>query len=253
MSRSTLVRHKKISFKQKATQTDIYDDLFMSDESFTSNEDTQKCSLEGGGAASDVDDQAPIISYEHMSTNTSSNYSVEQSVLRSQRAARRHFIKKSPKRRKSLPPQQHRYNNEAAHAVTQCVLIPRGPLICSNNESIENWLPRSVFYLNKNKPALPVVKSKILASPELLDYDLHSLTKESGNAMVVGFEAAVKVGNSVPIAAKSPLNSDYEMNEYNEDFKDNDALIEDTFSSNDEDNDVFVKFKEDEVCHFIFT
>ena len=54
-------------------------------------------------------------------------------------------------------------------------------------------------------------------------------------------------------SSRSMIYSDYEINEYIGKFKDDDNLIDDAFSSNsnEEDNDVFYKLKEEgEVINF---
>lgn len=65
--------------------------------------------------------------------------------------------KKSPKRRKSLPPQSGSNNSsEQVHISTRptCLpnaLIPRGPLICSNIENLENYrIPSERSYNSSN-------------------------------------------------------------------------------------------------------
>ncbi len=130
---------KKISFKQKATQTDIYDDLFMSDESLTSNEE-QDNRVYGLNV-----DKEPRQDTASVSTNTTNGEEPRQAP-HTQRAVRRNFKKSTSKvRRKSLPPTA---SDDHQHLVT---LIPRGPLICSNSESLEtHFFGKEQFYPNSS-------------------------------------------------------------------------------------------------------
>lgn len=227
---------KKISFKQKSTQTDIYDDLFLSDDSLTSNEENNNKTTQG----------------------TENDYSFTYT----QRTTRRNFTKKSAnKRRKSMPPQNSSCAIEQ-HVVT---LIPRGPLICSNNEGLEThffgnkakneiendnafMLNQSTSKINKNNLSLDnsvetktktnSSGKKTLASPEIVDYEpslINSIKEQEGSA-------------------SSIIYPDYEINDY---IGNDSNLIDDTFSSNsnEEDNEVFfykLKKEEGQVIMLIF-
>ena len=143
---------KNTVFKQKATQTDNYEDIFMSDESGTSTEDniSNNNLFNSSNNHNSFDNNTASSSCEtFLSSKTSENYS-EHSQTVSQRSNRYRRHKKSPKRRKSLPPQSS--SNDEPHLVT---LIPRGPLICSNSENLESWLPERLFnqsnYLNNTQ------------------------------------------------------------------------------------------------------
>ncbi|RNA18762.1 ras guanyl-releasing 3-like isoform X1, partial [Brachionus plicatilis] len=119
--------------KQKATQTDNFDDLFMSDESDSDAEDTFNKQSNNTSFTSStlVETEITEVSPEDKGEKSTT----VNSVSRSSRLAS-YSGKKSPKRRKSLPSQCSL--TVEPHSVT---LIPRGPLICSNSENLENWLP----------------------------------------------------------------------------------------------------------------
>jgi hypothetical protein len=142
-SRSSNRDHPKL--KQKGTQTETYDELFMSDDSMTSNEDTgtskqssntlfSSNTLIDNNNNNNSDDWA----YDSVKANAGSN--TLEHITASSRANRPSAYKKPPKRRKSLPSQCS--TNDEPHTVT---LIPRGPLICSNLENLESWLPDRLF------------------------------------------------------------------------------------------------------------
>jgi hypothetical protein len=154
----TEVERKRASFQKRltnnkpvSTQTEINDAFFLSEESISSNEDqntnintilnskthsyeTPYESFETSTLASNKLSQS---SFDQNATTTSlitNNNSALNTPMTSQRNNRLKRYKKFSKRRKSLPSQGS--SNEEPHTVT---LIPRGPLICSNNEN--NWLP----------------------------------------------------------------------------------------------------------------
>jgi hypothetical protein len=140
--------HRKL--KQKSTQTEIYDEFYMSDDSITSNEENNRYI---------VDTTPTRHSYIYDSTTSSSNKSSsyhksEQSsgTLSSTTSRRNRDLsnnygnnsKKLPKRRKSLPSQ---YSIADEQPISNPIsLIPRGPLICSNMDNLDNWLPERLFY-----------------------------------------------------------------------------------------------------------
>ncbi len=238
---------KKISYKQKGTQTDIYDDLFMSDESLSSNDDNDnldKSNEFNEGKA------YRLISCENVSTSTNLNESTEQIIHHTHRT-RRNLNKKSPKRRKSLP--SHKSYNTSSNTVT---LIPRGPLICSNNENIENWLPKKFLYSNapilvkldnSNDNCGEFKNNKIVAPPETLYLTSNQSENKTMKHQLIEPSLAAHKSNDlskfmINLSETRDINfSDSGINNCNEN------LIDDTFSSNDEDNEVFIKFKEDEV------
>ena len=133
-ARSSTREHPKV--KQKATQTDNYDDLFMSDESDSDNEETcTKYSNNTSFTSSTlVETEINDMNLEDKTDRPSINTLSRSSRLN-------YSNKKSPKRRKSLP-SQCSLIVEPHSSVT---LIPRGPLICSNSENLENWLPGRLF------------------------------------------------------------------------------------------------------------
>ena len=158
----TEVARKRASFqkrssinKQASTQTEPYEDIFLSDDSGSSNEDanTNMNTLlnSKNQINNNYEDATPYESFEtnilipdkinesfdqiaSNNNNNSNNSSLNSATLTTQRTTRHRRYKKFSKRRKSLPSQGS--SNEEPHTVT---LIPRGPLICSNNEN--NWLP----------------------------------------------------------------------------------------------------------------
>jgi len=105
----------------------------MSDESLTSNENY---SVEGFNDTRMDQDTATV------STNATMNE--PRQAPHTQRPVRRNFKKFTSKiRRKSLPPAA---SEEHQHMVA---LIPRGPLICSNSESLEtHFFRKDQFYPN---------------------------------------------------------------------------------------------------------
>lgn len=135
---------KRAAQKQEETQNEAYGDIFLSDDSATSNEDT--CTKMNTLMNSKIiDDETNYGSFEANTlitpnTNSKLNESFEQcpsvTSVNTQRTNRHRRYKKFSKRRKSLPSQGS--SNEEPHPVT---LIPRGPLICSNSESLNSWLP----------------------------------------------------------------------------------------------------------------
>ncbi len=142
--------HYHPKLKQKSTQTEIYDDFYMSDDSITSNEENNNRYI--------VDSTPTRHSYLYDSTTSSSNKSSsyhksEQSsgTLSSTTSRRNRDLsnnynsnKKMPKRRKSLPSQ---YSIADEQPISNPIsLIPRGPLICSNMDNLDNWLPERLFY-----------------------------------------------------------------------------------------------------------
>lgn len=83
-------------------------------------------------------------SHTHSSHRQSSSSTTQhqQQQTSSSSNSRRVVYKKTPKRRKSLPSQCS--SSDEVHPSVP--LIPRGPLICYNSESLDNWLPdRSIF------------------------------------------------------------------------------------------------------------
>jgi hypothetical protein len=109
--------------KQKSTQTDNYDDLFMSDESCSSNEEKNANTLKSNENMNEMMSFSPSSTHRH-----------------------RRQYKKFQKRRKSLPSECNINDERQSTVVT--TLIPRGPLICSNVEHFDNWLPER---LNSNR------------------------------------------------------------------------------------------------------
>ncbi len=193
------------------------------------------------------------------------------------RPARHAFKKAATKRRKSLPSQNI---NESDHqAVT---LIPRGPLICSNNEGM--GLETSFFtksriqaaqkinpykHLNKmSKPTTPTavttaaskqespdssgLKEANLATPETLDYDLslmslvcdpiESPTAENSSRLV---GTAAGFMSSKLTSPRSRIYSDFEIRDYTEQSESQ------VTTPNDED--VFYKLKEEGEVRYNFT
>ena len=153
---------KQVTYKQKGTQTEQFDDLFLSDESLTSaDEGTGGNNNSSNASFNCYDMNDGVYSIETTLTNLSnsgSNTTIaggksndgensgqiinpHQQQRSSNHQHRRR--KKSPKRRKSLPSQCS--SNEEPHPVT---LIPRGPLICSNSESSESWLLPNPYTAN---------------------------------------------------------------------------------------------------------
>jgi hypothetical protein len=168
---------KHAIFKQKATQTETYDDLFMSDDSITSTEDNLNSHNSTNTLYSSntlvENNISNIIGTENNNSDYNSSHLLPSEITSSssfktpaitnklnsdvsgesqtasitqpqssQRSTNRHRrrYKKSPKRRKSLPSQCS--NSEEPHPVSVGIqLIPRGPLICSNNENLDGWLP----------------------------------------------------------------------------------------------------------------
>ena len=286
---------KKISFKQKSTQTDIYDDLFLSDDSLTSNEESNLIPIDNSNA-----DHLRKHQTQSIDTNTITSFtdSIINSATYTQRTARRHLTKKSTnKRRKSMPP-QNSFTIEQ-HAVT---LIPRGPLICSNNESgLEThffgkhlystgkndnaFMLNQKIIINKQKQQKPYnlsldnnsinettsQQTKTLASPEIFDHEPSLIKTMDSKSTSTTNEQQPKttiiksteenqsnlteMSDLATASSRSMIYSDYEINEYIGKFKDDDNLIDDAFSSNsnEEDNDVFYKLKEEgEVINFLF-
>lgn len=123
--------------KQKATQTDNFDELFMSDESDSDNEDTYNRHSNNTSFTSST-----LVETEIAETNFEDKSEKSATVNPISRCSRlaSYSGKKSPKRRKSLPSQCSL--TVEPHSVT---LIPRGPLICSNSENLENWLPDKIL------------------------------------------------------------------------------------------------------------
>ena len=155
--------HKRSAVnKQVSTQTEPYEDLFLSDDSnASSNEDqcTRLNTLINSNTkllttVTSVDDSMhqhygsfdsnTLVSskisesFDHTTATagaaTTPNSTNNPTNVNTQRNNRHRRYKKFSKRRKSLPSQGS--SNEEPHPVT---LIPRGPLICSNSEN--NWLP----------------------------------------------------------------------------------------------------------------
>lgn len=154
-TRSSTREHPKV--KQKATQTKNYDDLFMSDDSMSSNEDNYHRSSNNTLFSSDTLIDNNDWNFDEMSKSTRSSTLTNRndsspSVSQSQRANRHRPYKKPPKRRKSLP-SQCSATEEPHPSVT---LIPRGPLICSNSENLESWLPERLF-LNQTTITSPIL------------------------------------------------------------------------------------------------
>jgi hypothetical protein len=114
--------------KQKSTQTDNYDDLFMSDESCSSNDESNANTLKSDDNINDVMSFSPSSTHRH-----------------------RRQYKKFQKRRKSLPSECSNINDERQSTVVT-TLIPRGPLICSNVERFDNWLPVRLHSNRDNRP-----------------------------------------------------------------------------------------------------
>ena len=179
----TEVQRKRATFqkrlsnnKQVSTQTETNDDFFLSEESISSNEDqnrnintllnsktesydTQHESFETNTLASNKlsqssFDQNPITTCTSHNNNNLSALNTPNT----QRNNRLKRYKKFSKRRKSLPSQGS--SNEEPHTVT-LNLIPRGPLICSNNEN--NWLPEKFS------------NNSIINSSMTCDYDTSSI------------------------------------------------------------------------------
>lgn len=130
--------------------------MFVSDESLTSNEETitntrNNENIGGDGINGDSLDNADW-SMDNVSTNTKSttltsdgaggSSSVPNQQIQHRSNRHHRSYKKSPKRRKSLPSQCS--SSDEPHP--SVILIPRGPLICYNNESLENWLPDRKFF-----------------------------------------------------------------------------------------------------------
>lgn len=134
-TRSSTREHPKV--KQKATQTDNFDELFMSDESDSDNDDHFNKQSNNTSYTSST-----LVETEITEFNSDDKYEKSptiNSISRSNRLTS-YSGKKSPKRRKSLPSQCSL--TVEPHSVT---LIPRGPLICSNSENLENWLPDKIL------------------------------------------------------------------------------------------------------------
>lgn len=129
--RSSTREHPKV--KQKATQTDNFDELFMSDETDSDNDDNYNKHSYNTSFTSSTLVETEIVDFNLDEKGEKSH--APNSISRSNRLAS-YSGKKSPKRRKSLPSQCSL--TVEPHSVT---LIPRGPLICSNSENLENWLP----------------------------------------------------------------------------------------------------------------
>jgi hypothetical protein len=173
--RSSFHKRASSAHKQASTQTEPYEDLFLSDESASSNEDnctnvntlinsktiiddntTQTTSF-GSFETSSIPNKISE-SFDPNNNNNNNNTS-STSTINTQRNNRHRRYKKFSKRRKSLPSQGS--SNEEPHPVT---LIPRGPLICSNNEN--NWLPDRFSLLNYS--------SSIINNSISCDYDTSS-------------------------------------------------------------------------------
>ena len=133
--------------KQKSTQTDTYDDLFMSDESISSNEDTTNNeSLNKQVSSLVVTTNDWLFEHQSLDTANKASNTVDHQQLGSRTTKNRHRpYKKAPKRRKSLPSQCSSNDIEPHPSVT---LIPRGPLICSNLENFDSWLPERLYLAN---------------------------------------------------------------------------------------------------------
>ena len=154
--------HPKL--KQKSTQTETYEDLFMSDESMSSNEETTSSSLTNKQVSSlivttnDWLFEQSLDNHPNKSSNTVGSNTLEHHQMQRSNKNRHRPYKKAPKRRKSLPSQCSSNDTEPHPSVT---LIPRGPLICSNLENFDNWLPERL-YLANNFPTASINTSSIL-------------------------------------------------------------------------------------------
>ena len=209
-SRSSNRDHPKL--KQKGTQTETYDELFMSDDSMTSNEDTGTSKQSSNTLFSSntlIDNNSDDWAYDSVKANAGSN--TLEHITASSRANRPNAYKKPPKRRKSLPSQCS--TNDEPHTVT---LIPRGPLICSNLENLESWLPDRLFASSvSSTSALLKENSGCTAPPNAQNNNSilindNSKTNESFNTSIdINSEGACKRGmnsNSASISLNS--NSD---------------------------------------------
>ena len=158
--------------KQKSTQTDTYDDLFMSDESISSNEETTINNRSSSPLSSkqvsslvvttndwlfDSIDKASNTGHEnnHSHQNQHNHHHSHHNHNQTTSVKNRHRpYKKTPKRRKSLPSQCSPLvvnANGVVNAIephTSVTLIPRGPLICSNLENLDSWLPEGLYLAN---------------------------------------------------------------------------------------------------------
>jgi len=131
--------------KQKSTQTDTYDDLFMTDESISSNEDTTNSSLNKQVSSLVVTTNDWLFEHQTLDTANKASNTVDHQHLGTRATKNRHRpYKKAPKRRKSLPSQCSSNDIEPHPSVT---LIPRGPL-CSNLENFDSWLPERLYLAN---------------------------------------------------------------------------------------------------------
>lgn len=184
----------------------------------------------------------------------------------------RHVFKKAnSKRRKSLPSQNS--SNEAEHQTV--TLIPRGPLICSNNESgmETNFFSKNQFPTQKISPfkakqaTIPQQTDKVcttsdlkanLASPETLDYDMNSMsltpcdpiespTAENSSHLVgtaAGFMSSKLTSPRSRIYSDSSVPEYPEIRHYIDDFKKESEQSAEVISASDS-KDVFYKLKEE--------
>lgn len=216
-NRSSTRDHPKV--KQKATQTETYDDLFMSDDSASSNEcinDDNDSSntlyssitlVENQNDWSPDDNASPSKPYDNSSHHSNNHGSVTQ------RTNRHRLHKKSPKRRKSLPSQVS--SNDEPHT-SVITLIPRGPLICSNSENLESWLPDRLFHKNFNNNN--TLNNTLLNSAANTASTTSSITTNNSNINLLDSNASSLASNDNETSDKntdhddSSVKSDSECN-----------------------------------------
>lgn len=227
-----VAHRKRQNLKQKSTQTEAYDDLFLSDDSITSADET---ALNDPGAEPNANklsiddtycgsiDSTSLLMNNHVMANTnhrseSLDYSPTNSnQMKIKPNRRRHKISK---RRKSLPSQGS--SNEDSHPVT--MLIPRGPLICYNSENFGSWLPDYSLKTSQNRTQsianTPVTISKNKTHLMEDDEECMSLpTVNRGHSSPIPFSSAKSgecAAGSEPAAALcsiySPSVSNYDVN-----------------------------------------
>lgn len=265
ISDSQTIRSQRSSFrkltplKQKSTQTEgaisnHYDDIFLSDDSITSNEDI---SAAGSNTRLHPHNEDVHFGSFESNTNIKLNYQTDQSPSNSVnllKLSNRRRNKKISKRRKSLPSQGS--SNEETH---QAPLIPRGPLICSNSEHFGNWLPDK---LSNTQTHVVSTSSNTTSSVNATEFNPKlsntsspikksnaDLTKKESlsNLSTINNESEKDIE---PLSRKKQcklyriVDSDYFLSEYIDDYNLDDEILDTTFSSNDDESLILKRLKE---------
>jgi hypothetical protein len=255
---------KTTPLKQKSTQTECavgnqYDDIFLSDDSITSNED-----ISAIGSNLRLHPQYEDLHFGSFESNTNikSNDHTDQSPSSSMNLLKpsgRRRNKKLSKRRKSLPSQGS--SNEETH---QAPLIPRGPLICSNSEHFGNWLPDK---LSNNQVHITSITSTTTTTTNAMTNTTEFNPKLSNTSSPIKKPKADSTNKDnnlnnlstisnecerdiEPISKQKHcklyriVDSDYFLSEYIDDYNLDDEILDTTFSSNDDESSILKRLKE---------